>query len=544
MIDDYNVPYWTYIMLEKIINSPGAVIVLIIKNRTEDLTKEKKIITKIIENRKNIAYIIYRKLDRILFRCSPDAFDQKNILNILEIECIETMPIKINSRDSISEKDLNEIEKFKIDIIVKLGFKDFHGNIYKMAKYGIWSYKHGNSKTTKGKAIEFWETINNRDVTVVELQILGDELNDKTLLVKSYSHTSGFSINRNLNNCYWKALSFLPIKINDLFSIGEEEFFNKVADLNKFPQFYSNPLQKSPTNAEVLIKVLLKISFRIKEILISKIYHNQWILLYHINKNPKISTSLYKFKKLIPPKDRFWADPFILKKHDKYYIFIEELIYSNIKAHISLIIMDKDGNYSAPVKILERDYHLSYPFIIEDEGEIYMIPETKSNNTIELYKCSNFPFEWQLESILIDQIAAVDTTILKKDGIYWLFVGVQNNKGASPHDELFLFSSEKLNSNIWESHPQNPIISDVKCARPAGNLFNYKGNLYRPSQNCSKFYGYAMTINQIIEISKSKYKEIVVDTILPDWNKKLVGTHTINSVDNLTIIDAQMTRRK
>lgn len=544
MIDNFIIPNWSYLMLEKIVRGSDAEIVLIIKNKSEDFKKPTTFIKWIFENRKTLAFLIYRKLDRSLFKCSPDAFEQKDISNILVVDTLEILPNKNGSYDYVSDKDLMEIEKFKIDVIIKLGFGNLKGDIYKMTKYGIWSYKHGDSKIERGNSLEFWEVIRNRDETVIELQISRDVFSENTLLFKSFSHTSGFSINRNLNNCYWKALSFLPSKIHELFSIGEEEFFKKVDDFNKFPLFYSNKLQKSPSNSEVLFNVLSKLLSRVYEYLVSKIYFDQWILLFNISNNPGISNSLYKFKRIIPPKDRFWADPFIIRRNDKYYIFFEELIYSNIKAHISLIIMDDNGNYTVPVKVLERDYHLSYPFLMEDEGEIYMIPETKSNKTIELYKCTSFPLKWELESILLDQVTAVDTTIIRKDGLYWLFAAMQRNKGASLHDELFLFSSESLNSSKWESHPQNPIVSDVKRARPAGNLFTLNGNLYRPSQNCSKFYGYAMTINQIIELNKTNYKEIVVDTILPDWDKKLIGTHTINSVGNLTVIDALMNRRR
>lgn len=544
MLDNFIIPHWSYLMLEKIIKGSDAEVVLIIKNKSEDLKKPAKFVKWIIENRKILAYLIYRKIDRSLFKCSPDAFEQKDISNILVVDTLEILPVKNGINDCISDKDLIEIEKFKIDIIIKLGFGNLQGEIHKMANYGIWSYEHGDSKINRGNSLEFWEVIRNRDETAIELQISRDEFSENTLLFKSFSHTSGFSINRNLNNCYWKALSFLPSKIHELFNIGEEEFFNQVNDFNKFPLFYSNKLQKLPSNSEVIFNALSKVLSRVNEFLINKIYFSQWILLFDIGKTTGVSTSLYKFKKIIPPKDRFWADPFIIRKNDQYYIFFEELIYSKIKAHISLIIMDDYGNYTVPVKVLERDYHLSYPFLIEDKGEIYMIPETKSNKTIELYKCTSFPLKWELESILLDQISAVDTTIIKKDGLYWLFAAMQRNKGASLHDELFLFSSESLNSSKWESHPQNPIVSDVKRARPAGNLFTFKGNLYRPSQNCSKFYGYAMTINQIVELNKSNYKEIVVDTILPDWDKKLIGTHTINSVGNLTVIDAQMNRRR
>jgi len=544
LLDDFCIPNWSYKMLEEINKSSGAEITLLVINKSAEDNKSLGFIRWFLKNRKQIAYLIFRKLDRIVFKCIPDAFELKNIREILSADILEVQPEKTKFQNKISDQDLLEIRKYKIDIFIKLGFNNLSGKIFDVARFGVWFYNHGNSKTTRGSSIEFWEVVKNEDETVVELQIIRNEKDDSALLYCSYSHTSGFSINLNLNNSYWKALSFIPLKIQELNTIGEEEFFKQIEEKNSHPQFYSNQLFKTPSNIETIVRVSLKIASQIKEFLISKLYNDQWILLYHVNKDPNISTSLFEFKKLVPPKDRFWADPHIIKKNNKYYIFFEELIYSKVNAHISLIIMDENGKLSTPVKVLERDYHLSYPFIFEDENEIYMIPETKMNKTIELYKCTDFPLKWELESILFDNIKAVDTTILKKDGRYWLFANVQKNPGASVHDELFLFSSEKLNTQNWLNHPQNPIISDTKSARPAGKIFEYKGNLYRPSQNCSKHYGYAITINQVVEINELTYKEVVINTILPDWDKKLYSTHTINSVDNLTFIDAQMKRRK
>jgi len=542
LLDNYLIPHWSYRMLEEIRNSSGAEIVLIVKNKSGELKKPKRFFKIFLENRKEIAYLVYRKLDRILFKCSPDAFDLKSVSNILSVDTLEITPDKTKFCDRISDTDIIEIRKFKIDIFIKLGFGILQGDILKSARYGVWSYNHGNSKVDRGSSMEFWEVIRNQDETVVELQILRGDGEAGTLLFKSYSHTIGFSINRNLNNCYWKAISFLPLKIQELFNIGDEKFFKQIDDLNKHPQFYSNQLRNMPSNSLVLLNILIKIAYSFKAYLNRKIHRNKWILMYCINKSPGISTSLNQFQKMIPPKDRFWADPHVIKRDDKYYVFLEEFIYSKNKAHISLVIMDNKGDFTEPVKVLERDYHLSFPFIIEDEGEIYMIPETKMNKTIELFKCIEFPFKWELESILFDKISAVDSTVIKKDGRYWLFTNIRNQDGASINDELFLFSSERLNSNTWQSHPQNPVVSDVRSARPAGNFFNYKGNLYRPSQNCSKHYGHALTINQVIEMNESQYKEIVVDSIFPVWDKEIVGTHTINSIDHLTVIDAEMKR--
>ena len=173
-----------------------------------------------------------------------------------------------------------------------------------------------------------------------------------------------------------------------------------------------------------------------------------------------------------------------------------------------------------------------------------MIPETENNNTIELYKCVDFPFKWEIKKTLIHNITASDSTIILKDGIYWLFTNVIKNKGSSSHDELFLFSSESLISDNWISHPQNPIITDVRSSRQAGNLFAVNTKLYRPSQDCAKHYGHGIKINEVIELNMTNYKEKVVDSIFPDWDNDLISTHTINSVGKLTVIDAKMKRRK
>lgn len=155
--------------------------------------------------------------------------------------------------------------------------------------------------------------------------------------------------------------------------------------------------------------------------LVNFFFFKQWILLFKIEKHDKISTSFFKFKKILPPKDRFWADPFIIEKNDKYYIFIEELIYKENKGKISLIEMDKNGNYSPAQVILERNYHLSYPFLFEENDTLYMIPETAENRTIELYKCIEFPEKWEFCTNLMEDVYAVDSTIVKKDNKYWLF---------------------------------------------------------------------------------------------------------------------------
>ena len=216
-------------------------------------------------------------------------------------------------------------------------------------------------------------------------------------------------------------------------------------------------------------------------------YLDQWVILIK-NKSEYPKISWEGFKLLLPPKDRFWADPFVWFSNKKYYLFIEEFLYSKNRGTINCISLDEDMNIISNKVILEKPYHLSYPFIFEYENEIYMIPETKQNKKIELYHCVNFPNQWEYVKSLMENVQALDTTLLKIGEKWWMFVNIQEDGGSS-WDTLHLYFSDSPISSQWEAHPLNPIVKDVHSARPAGRMFFHEGKIIRPSQDCSVRYG-------------------------------------------------------
>jgi hypothetical protein len=234
-----------------------------------------------------------------------------------------------------------------------------------------------------------------------------------------------------------------------------------------------------------------------------------------------------------------WADPFPAKEKDKYFIFVEEVLYKNKKGHISVIELDQDGKYREPVKVLEKEYHLSYPFIFRWRDGYFMIPETSKNKTIELYRSTNFPFEWKLEAVLMQDLKAVDATLFELDGLWWMFVNIGAEGTLNAFDELHLFYAESP-LGPWQPHKRNPVKSDVRSARPAGRLFRWRGDWYRPAQNCSQNYGFAIALNKIERLDTERFAETQVSTIMPAWAKDLSGTHTLNCTDGLTVIDGMI----
>ncbi len=550
LLDDFHVPMWEYKMFQNIINSHYAELCLVVLNSNEKPAAENKTIaSKVLNNRGRIFYLAVRKLLEVIYQNLiernthlPDANENQDSEHLFtQTPSIHASTIQNQWSDVFFDKDIQEIEKHQLDILVRCGFRILRGDILNAARYGVWSYHHGDNHKNRGGPAGYWESMEGWPETGSVLQILTEDLDNGKILYRSYSCTESMSITDNASNYYWKSLSFLTRKMEELHRIGEVKFLEQAKENNKHPSFYSERLYVNPTNMELARLVTGKVLKKIKLLYDNKFMIEQWILLFHMKS--EFSSSLWRYKKIVPPKDRFWADPHIIHRDDKYYIYIEEYLYHTGRGRLAVITMDSDGNYSDPEVVLEKPYHLSYPYVFEHENEYYMIPETQEDKTIQLYKCTDFPAKWEFQLNLMEDIEAVDTTLLHRENKWWMFANVTEHEGASSWDELFLYSSDDLFSTDWTPHPRNPVVSDCKSARPAGKLFQQNGTLYRPSQNCSHRYGYGFNLSEVKQLTESSYEEDIVTKVEPNWDKSIIGTHTFSRVNSLHVVDALYKRR-
>lgn len=236
------------------------------------------------------------------------------------------------------------------------------------------------------------------------------------------------------------------------------------------------------------------------------------------------------------PVNKFYADPFVIKKNGKNYIFCEEYDHQTRKGVIAYFVIDEDLHCSESKIILEKDYHLSYPFIFEDQGQLYMIPETYQNNCIEMYVCERFPDLWKFDRILIDQINAVDTTLWKDQGKYWLFTSIFNQ--GDHHNNLTIYWASQL-TGPWIKHPYSE--NRNYQLRSAGRIFKYQGMIIRPSQETSKnIYGRRVIFNQILKLTETSFQEKIIGTMEPTWHPKISATHTFNFNEDLIVLDGYL----
>lgn len=544
LIDDFGMTAWEYRMLERIVSGDFAQIVLVVKRKYSPVVPrpfgerlQEKLVTGLFK--------VYTKIEPRLYKTDTNAFETTDTsallgkVPLLEVECIEK-----KFSDYLKEDDLKQIHSYEVDVFLRLGFRILRGAILKTARLGVWSYHHGDNRHYRGGPAGHWEVLKRDRTAGSVLQILTEDLDGGEVLYRSWSSVD-VSATRTINSMFWKTALFVPRMLKELHRLGESSFMEKIRKENEPFQFYSGRNYTTPRNGEFLRLIIPFFMNRFLHKCWKMFNYHQWVLLYSYTKNNQPATTAYRYKRLLPPGDRYWADPCVIEEKGKYYLFFEEVIYQKVeRGHISVAEFNEKGMVAAPVRVLERPYHLSYPFVFRYENKYYMIPESEENATIELYESVSFPFEWKFKMNLMENVKAVDTTLLFSEGKVWLFTNIRDIEGASYSEELFLFSADSLFTTSWKEHPANPIVSDARSSRPAGRIFQYNNRYYRPSQDCSIRYGYATVFNEIRVLNEDVYEEHPVSGITPDWANDLYATHTFSSEGGMSAIDAIIKRRK
>jgi hypothetical protein len=267
----------------------------------------------------------------------------------------------------------------------------------------------------------------------------------------------------------------------------------------------------------------------------------QWMILYRWQ-NQALATDFSDMHQIIPPKDRFYADPFVAHDHGRTFIFIEEYPFAHPIGFISVIEVFEDGTHGEAIPIIKCDYHLSYPLLFQQNGQWFMMPESGQNKTIEIWRCDNFPYKWQKHTVIMDNILAADTTPFYYQEKWWLFTALKQYCKKFG-DKLFVFSGDDLFGKKWQAHDLNPVRQGLVYDRPAGNIIVSHDKMYRPVQDSLKRYGGALELREITQLSQSDYQENLYQRIEPCWDASIKGTHTynfsaINAHKGLLVMDA------
>lgn len=491
-----------------------------------------------------IAYAVYLKLDE--WRTYDPRLDPLKPVDcsafLRGIEEIAVHPVTSGAVQRFSEADLERVRLADLDVIIRIGFNILRGGILEAARYGIWSFHHGDNDLYRGSPPYMWEMMEESPRCGAILQVLTDRLDDGLVLAKGqYACESHVSLFRNRIGPFWGSAYFLIWKLRDLHRSGFEAL--KAAAMPAAPYGGRKALYSKPGNREMLRWLWRIISRKWRQRRTRRMLH--WMTaIRHAAATPAIApgsgpADLSGFHFIPAPIGHFYADPFLFQKDGRTYLFLEDYDYAAERG--DLVVMDvTDGIPEKAEPCLAIDSHLSYPFVFEADGEIWMIPESMATREVALYRSQVFPHRWEKERVLFEG-PVVDTTPVEKDGVWYFFatIIVPGTEAVSLH----LFTADSL-TGAWKLHPASPLSNDVRDARGAGRMFSRDGVLYRPAQDCSGTYGRAIRLYRVEELTPETYRETFVAEVGPQDVPRFAGMpaegiHTYDRAGSIEVIDAK-----
>jgi len=207
---------------------------------------------------------------------------------------------------------------------------------------------------------------------------------------------------------------------------------------------------------------------------------------------------------------------------------------------IKTLALDALGRPLQPTAVtaLAAPEHLSYPFLFEQGGELFMLPECGERNRLDLYGCVRFPDQWQLAQTLMVDARLKDCTLLRQAEHWWLFCATARGR-MRVNETLVAFYADQLLTDQWQAHAGNPILRDFASARPGGRIQRDRhGRLLRPAQNAVPRYGYGLSIQEILTLTPGHYRERCLwRTTGPEQGWQ--GLHHIDWCNGMLALDAQ-----
>ena len=429
-----------------------------------------------------------------------------------------------------------------LDVILRFGFNILRGEVLGLARYGVWSYHHGDNEYYRGGPALMWELLEHNPVSGVVLQVLNEDLDGGLVLCKALlatTQTPSLSVNRFAP--YWVAEHFVIRKLKELHEEGWEAV--RARALPSVPYQGKERIYRTPRTWPMVRWAGSRIARSLRSRLESAGRVAHWQIGIRRSSVPLYEDAspaqLKQFRIIESPKGHFWADPFLLERDRRLWLLFEDFDRSTRRGSLRCAEVGADGELGPTQTVLKPAHHLSYPCVVTDGDELYLLPESEAAGGLDLYRAKRFPGEWEHVGRLLD-FPVVDATPFKRGGEWWMYASPMIVRGHTPL--TMLFQAPAL-EGPWRQVRCSPIAADARFARCGGAVIQDGMRLIRPSQDTSVAYGRALIFNHVELLSETQYRETPLMRITPSWLDRQVGVHTYNRVSDWEVIDVNLMRR-
>jgi O-antigen/teichoic acid export membrane protein len=408
------------------------------------------------------------------------------------------------------------------------------GRMFSMLpRYGVWAFHIGDWINYRGNKPGFWEVYAREPVsTAMLVRVLSDE-NAVIPLKQATLRTKRHSYHTNVRQLEARCIHWLAQVAREIQAGATSRFVDS-------PIVSTTPWRNEPSALQLACYAMRVVQWIAGESFRTTFVSEQW----NVGIIDRPIQMLLNADALPPvrwlPKLRareFIADPFGVLRDGKLTILCEHFDYATGLGQLIAIDAEHPERRGLMKIGPQPPVHLSYPHVMEVDGELLCTPESVKAREVALYRCERFPDVWSRVATLIANVELVDVTICRYESRWWLAGSDPGPAGAS--SELHLWYADEL-TGPWRPHLSNPVKIDARSARPGGTVFWSDDSLYRPAQDCSTYYGRRIVINRITKLSPTEYAEQFVNTVEPSAQGLYrAGLHTVSAVGNMTLIDSK-----
>jgi hypothetical protein len=484
-----------------------------------------------------LLFKVFCKYVESRYHAAPDPFEIVDCAALLSGIGLHSVQIPSVSGGTGADKLVSRLQDLHPDIVVDLSSAELRGEFCAIPRYGFWRFQFGDSRKYPNGSEFLWEIIDGEALTAVELHnIATDRAFDDVLCRGEFSTEPYPSRLMNRLGPVWSAQHFVIQQLWKLHTVGPDALRRRMRSTGVR---ITGKTGRLPSGASVASWLSGKIGRRLRgrnltRGLIWRLAVRKSAVPLHVNAS---RDALTEFRWLPTARGHSWADPRLFGHGSSNWLFFEQWQNGLSKGEIWCGLLRQDGVLSEVRPCLRQSYHLSYPQLLEEQGEIFLIPESEQAGGVDLYRARYFPDDWVLERRLID-FPCVDPTVFRWQDRWWMIVSPQNVKGVAALS--WLFSAPRL-TGPWLVHPAGPVAASAENARGAGPVFLYESKLIRPSQDCGLSYGKALIFNEILSLDGEGYAEAAIARVDPGWKPGLAGVHTYSRLNDWEVIDGGYT---
>lgn len=411
----------------------------------------------------------------------------------------------------------------ELDVILSCQYRILRGEFLSFPKHGVWSFHHDDETLIRGGPAGFWGLYEGRTYQGAILQRLTSTLDGGFILRKGWFACDLTSLAKTRDKVFFESAQWIQSALNELELNGA---------IDGYVSETSAPVRRAPSNFQMLKFFILIFLRSIKAKVLDFFFYEVWNIAV-TDTHPLRDVSLFKKNVRWLPEPRWpltQADPFWCGK-----LIYEEMNYEKGKGALKFRALDKIFEHNRGEVFIQSELHHSYPYSFREvDGAWRVVPESHLRKKTSIYDSSGLAI-----GNILEGEAIIDPSIYYDGSKYWVFCtkSTMFNDGNS---QLYIYFSSSLGGPFYP-HPLNPVKSDVRCSRPAGSFFSHRNYLYRPTQDCSRVYGGALTIQRIDKLTETEFLENTVLRIDPISPYK-EGIHHLSSFEEKFLIDGKRRR--